>query len=136
MLQTELETLPIFDLSPALEQLDGDSELLCEIAGVFIEDYQSMLSRIKTAIDDRNQEGLQRAAHALTWVIVNFCCTRAAQHSQALEEMGNTGEMSAAVETFTKLEAEMDHLIAALRPIAEGVHAGGFLKATFPRAES
>jgi hypothetical protein len=28
------------------------------------------------------------------------------------------------VETFTNLEAEIDHLIAALRPIAEGVHAG------------
>ena len=123
MLQTKLETLPIFDLSPALEQLDGDRELLCEIAGVFIEDYQSMLSRIKTAIDDRDQEGLQRA-HALKGVIVNFCCTRAAEHSQALEGMGNTGEMSAAVETFTKLEAEIDHLIAALRPIVEEVHAG------------
>jgi HPt (histidine-containing phosphotransfer) domain-containing protein len=124
MLQTELETHPIFNLSPALEQLDGDRELLCEIAGVFIEDYQSMLTLIKMAIDDRDQEGLQRAAHALKGVIVNFCCTRAAEHSQALEEMGNTGEMSAAVETFSKLEAEIDHLIAALRPIAEGVHAG------------
>ena len=124
MLQTELETLPIFDLSPALEQLDGDRELLCEIAGVFIEDYQSMLSLIKTAIDDGDREGLQRASHALKGVIVNFCCTRAAEHSQALEGMGNTGEMSAAVETFTNLEAEIDHLIAALRPIAEGVHAG------------
>ncbi|SRR5216683_5627471 len=123
MLQTDVETLPIFDLSPALEQLDGDRELLCEIAGLFIEDYKSMLSRIKTAIDDRDQEGLLRAAHALKGVIVNFCCTRAAEHSQALEAMGNTGEMSAAMGTFTRLEAEIDHLVAALRPIAEGVHA-------------
>jgi hypothetical protein len=38
--------------------------------------------------------------------------------------MGNTSEMSAAEMTFTRLEAEIGQLVAALRPIAHGVHAG------------
>jgi HPt (histidine-containing phosphotransfer) domain-containing protein len=123
-LQTDTGAFPIFDMSLALEQFDGDHELLSEIAGVFIEDYQSMLSRIRTAIEDGDHKSLERAAHALKGVVVNFCCTCAAEHSQELEAMGNTSEMSAAELTFTRLEAEIGQLVAALRPIAHGVHAG------------
>ena len=52
------------NLALALERVGGDEELLKEIAGLFLEDYPSLITKIEQAIATNDAHNLERAVHA------------------------------------------------------------------------
>ncbi|MFC1736932.1 response regulator, partial [Candidatus Hydrogenedentota bacterium] len=67
----------VFDKEAALNQVDGDMEILIRISGIFLETYHAILSDIREAVKAKDAELLVRHAHALKGSVACFAAQRA-----------------------------------------------------------
>ncbi|NHZ90841.1 response regulator [Massilia sp. CCM 8733] len=67
----------LLDWRGALLRLDGDRELLLELAALFIGDGPQLLDALDQALAAGDREAAQRAVHSLQGVLVNFGAQRA-----------------------------------------------------------
>jgi PAS domain S-box-containing protein len=102
------------DKTAVLKRVDGDRELLREVAGLFFEDTPKLLSDIRTAIARVDGRGLERAAHTLKSSVGNFGATGAVEAAAQLELMGRRGDFAHAEESASVLENEVAVLLSAL----------------------
>jgi CheY-like chemotaxis protein len=123
--QTE-ETVPadslaeaVFDRAEALACVEGDMELLLEIAGIFLESCPRDLAEIRQAITHNDAEALARAAHTLKGAVSNFGTKSAYQAAANLERIGREGRLIEGVTAYTELMTEIDRLNAALAALCE-----------------
>ena len=103
-----------FDLDSALSRLEGDKELLKEIAGIFIEDCPKLLSEIKKAIESKNGMELEQAAHSLKGSVGNFGAEQAFKAALNLETIGKTNNLEKAQNGFEILDNAIKKLMCAL----------------------
>ncbi len=75
---------PVLAWRAALLRLDGDADLLLELAAIFIVDGPGLLGALLAAIDARDEAASQRAVHSLKGVLVNFGAQRAILHTERL----------------------------------------------------
>ncbi len=102
------------DWAAALERLQGDRELLEEIAGVFREEAPKLLDQIREAIERRDAALLKLSAHTLKGALVNFAANGAIDAARRLEMMGKRGDLSSAAEGLVELERQLDRLAPAM----------------------
>jgi PAS domain S-box-containing protein len=94
-----------------------DDEFLCELASMFLEDSLQLLSRIRSAIDDHDAEGLRLAAHTLkgsTGVLKDQAAFEAAA---AMEHLGRDAAWERVEEAWNQLSASMDQLTTRLNEL-------------------
>jgi HPt (histidine-containing phosphotransfer) domain-containing protein len=108
------EDLAIVDLSAALARLGGDRELLREIAGLFLEQQDELLSRIREAVTATDGPALERAAHVLKGAVANFGAQRAAELAFRLEKAGRESAWQGVESTCGELQAVLEKLVAEL----------------------
>ena len=108
-----------FNLAEALQRVDGDMELLAEIAGIFLADAPGMLAEVAAAVAGRDGAELARTAHRLKGSILTFSAPAAAAAALALETAGRTGELAGAeaelgrlTSAMTSLQAELGRIVA------------------------
>ena len=106
-----------FDPAVVLKRVDGDMELLREIAGLFFEDTPRLLAEARAAIARADGSALERAAHALKGAVGNFGARAAFDAAMALEKMGRAGPLTHAPESLATLEQQ----IALLRPALDAL---------------
>jgi two-component system, sensor histidine kinase and response regulator len=106
-----------FNKEGALERVDGDVELLAELAGLFLEDCPQLIHQIREAVASGNAHNLQHAAHTLKGSVGNFCAKPAFDAAYQLEVMGRDQELSQADKALLLLEQEIDRL----RPLLEEI---------------
>ena len=112
----------ILDMEALMARLDGDKELLAEIAGLFLESSSELLLEIREAIDKGDEKGLERSAHTLKGSVGNFFAKKAVDASLRLETMGREGALDEAPQAFEVLEKEIERLIPLLENLQkEGV---------------
>ena len=117
--QTPAAPGPVLELQEALDRVDGDRDLLGEIAGLFLADVDEMMDVVRKAVDAKDGPALHRAAHRLKGSVVTFAAAPAADAALALELLGRDGEVEAAGEALTRLEAEIPRLVDALAPLVK-----------------
>lgn len=105
----------LLDWTRALQNADGDEELLIELAGVFIDEGPEMMRQVRAAIDSRNAPELQRAAHSLKGSAHIFAASAATDAALRLEAMGAEGNFKDAADGWSILRFEIDGLLAALK---------------------
>ena len=103
-----------FNLSEALQRVDGDMELLTEIAGIFLSDAPGMLAEVAAAVASHDGAELSRTAHRLKGSILTFSAPAAAAAALALETSGRTGELADAEAELGRLRSAMARLQAEL----------------------
>ena len=113
---TGLQAEP-FDLSEALARVDGDHELLAEMAELFLEESPRFISEIRTALEKDDTQTLTYAAHTLKGSVGNFAATEAAEAARQLEQMGRKGELAGAGVILAQLEAALGRLQPALEDL-------------------
>ena len=106
-----------FDPGAALKRVDGDRELLREIAGLFFEDTPRLVAEVRNAIQRGDGKALERSAHTLKGSIGNFGARTAFEAAFSLEQMGRNGDFSRASEMFTQLERQVTLLVPALEAV-------------------
>ena len=77
-----------FDMATALERVDGDLELMTELAGLFLGECPQRMEDIRRAIGERDGPGLERAAHYFKGSVGNFGARRASEAAERLERAG------------------------------------------------
>lgn len=107
----------VFDLSEALDRVDGDKVLLSEMAELFLESYPAYMSRIKEALMQKDLTALSQAAHALKGSVGNFTTREPFEAARALEQLSRHGDITLASQVVVKLE----HALSRLTPELENL---------------
>ncbi|WP_229509543.1 ATP-binding protein [Massilia sp. CCM 8734] len=111
----------VLDWNGALLRLDGDCELLFELAALFIGDGPQLLDALERALAAGDQEASQRAVHSLQGVLLNFGAQRAIACTERLAaRLRNGGPGLLAPALMHDLAAALHDVYAAL-----GQHLGG-----------
>jgi len=106
---------PVFDAGAVLESLEGDSELLREIAGIFLAQFPKQMEKVRQAVSDRDPQLLERSAHALKGTAANLLARGVVEAASKLEEIGRAGTVAGGSQALDSLEAELGKLQLALR---------------------
>jgi HPt (histidine-containing phosphotransfer) domain-containing protein len=109
------------DMTAALGRVGGDEELLKEIAQLFLEQWPDSLSDVKRAIEVRDAQALERAAHSLKGSVANFGAKDAHQAALRLEMMGRSGEWAGDLgSALADLERSLQSLCPQLMRLVQG----------------
>ena len=121
-IEAEADTLhdDVIDMDEVIERVDGDVELLSEMAKLFLDDCPRLLSQIRESIAHGDSELLERNAHALKGSVGNFSAAPAFEAAYRLEEMGRDGDIAHAEEAYTALEGEIKRLGPVLMTLGKG----------------
>jgi two-component system sensor histidine kinase/response regulator len=126
----------VMDLQTALEHLDGDAELLAEVAGIFLEDYPRFVADIQDAVARRDAPALARHAHGLKGSVANFGATAAFQAALRLEDLARQGDLSEAESVLNDLTQALEQLKGSLVEIRDAPQRGQILSPSFSLAST
>lgn len=111
----EFPSGPILDHDAALARLGGDRDLYSEMAGFMLEDVPPLVEELRDAISVGNAKQVREKAHALKGLVAGTGGARCAKAAQALENAGESGDLSRAKSLLQTLDDELNELNAALR---------------------
>jgi two-component system, sensor histidine kinase and response regulator len=106
--------LAILDRAAALSRVGGDTDLLREMAQLFLEEYPRSLSDVRLAVRARDARAVERSAHSLKGSVGNFAADAAFQAAFRLEMLGRVGDMSNVDSHLAQLERALSELRPAL----------------------
>ena len=109
---------PSFDYEAAFARAGGDSQLLAEIASMFLDQSTRMIDELQDALRAGDAQALVRASHAIKGSVGNFSAHPTMEVALRLEGHAQNGNFRAAGETFEALRWEIDRLRRALSPLA------------------
>ena len=87
-----------FNENELLDRVDNDLEFLAETVQILQCDGQCAMDQIREAIAAGDAPSVGRAAHALKGIVSNFCSPQTQASALAVEQMGKSGDLSAAPE--------------------------------------
>jgi CheY-like chemotaxis protein len=105
--------LPVLDTA-ALRELNGDAELLKELAGICLGEIPRLMGEIRGAVAQKDGPKLRLSAHALKGSVATFAATEAAAAAWALEQAGRDQTWAGIDATLAALEAAIERLQPAL----------------------
>jgi len=108
----------IFCRQEALEQMEGNVELLAELAEMFLEQSPAWLQTIRDAVTRRDCEAVSQNAHSLKGAVSNFGAKPAFDAALRLELLGRDKDLGCAAEAVAVLEAELLRLEPHLVTVA------------------
>jgi PAS domain S-box-containing protein len=114
-------TKDIFDLTKALQVVDGDKGLLKEITVMFLEELQENTEGIVQAIRKKDADALEKAAHSLKGSVGNLGAKRAYGAAYRLESIGKEGRLAEAKGALAELEKELGELEIALNKLLKKI---------------
>jgi CheY-like chemotaxis protein/HPt (histidine-containing phosphotransfer) domain-containing protein len=103
-----------FNMQEALARVDGDRELLGEMAALFLEEYPRFLAQIQEAVSKKDSSALSYAAHTLKGSVGNFAANAAFDAAFTLERIGRQGDLTQAPTALVQLEDTLTQLMPAL----------------------
>jgi HPt (histidine-containing phosphotransfer) domain-containing protein len=102
------------DLPDLLERVDNDHDLLCELIGMFKEEFPLVLQSLKQSVVREDIKNVEVTSHALKGMLSALSVTRAAAIAARLEEMGRDGKTLGMTEALALLEHEVSILLPEL----------------------
>jgi HPt (histidine-containing phosphotransfer) domain-containing protein len=108
------------NLGELLTRVENDHELLCELIGIFKEDFPPLLQSLQQSVAREDMKNVEATSHALKGMLSGLSVTRAAATASRLEEMGREGDTSGLTDALTLLESEVAQLLPELHAYAEG----------------
>lgn len=112
--------LEILDRAIALTRVGGDSELLQEMAQLFLSECPSQMEAIRDAVKKRDAGAIERAAHSLKGSVGNFGATAAHNAAANLETIGRSGQLQSVEAALTSLESAIRALQPEMHNLAVG----------------
>src|SRR5215831_15639595 len=98
------------DLAMALERVEGDRELLEELAQMFAEESERNIAEIHAAFNAGDVKVLERLAHTVKGSASNIGAMSVAQAALALEEKARAEDLSSGAVLIAAVEAELGRL--------------------------
>jgi HPt (histidine-containing phosphotransfer) domain-containing protein len=98
---TTPEASPV-DLSRLLEVSDDDPEQFREMVDLFLDESQSLMQKLGTAIQDGAAKEVEQVAHQFKGASSSCGMTAIVPALQGLERMGKSGQLSGAAQAYTR----------------------------------
>jgi CheY-like chemotaxis protein len=108
-----------FDISAALDRMDGEVDLLNEHIGYVLNDVPELIDRMRAAIDHNDGRSLEISAHRLKSLVSNYNHDQARELTQALEQMGKANRFDETASTLDRLESLMDEFVRSVKHYLE-----------------
>ena len=102
-----------------MERLDGDVELLRDLAALYSVEYPKQLKDLRNAVAAGDVRQIQQAAHKINGTARNFAAAPATEAAQTLERIKDFGDGS----TISKLADRLSHELRRLQTALEEVLA-------------
>ena len=109
----------VFDVNDALDRVEGDRELLEEIARIFTSECASNMDAIRQAHAAGDARVLERVAHAIKGASANLSAVAVSQAAFELEKLAASGNLTNAGESIDKLQREVGILLPHLASICQ-----------------
>ena len=109
-----VDSTDVLNLSAAMAQIEGNSDLFGEIARMFLAQYPSLLAEIHQAFSASDCAVLTSAVHTLGSSAGQMGAGRALAAARKLEEIGRQEELTSVPEALAELEAELALVESAL----------------------
>jgi HPt (histidine-containing phosphotransfer) domain-containing protein len=97
----------------------GDSNLLSELAQMFLEEVPDRIGALQEAIDKGDTQALKRITHTLKGSSANIGAPRMSRLCLDLEHAGEANDLSAAASIVELLNKEFDHVRTELSVLAD-----------------
>jgi len=104
------ESEPPMDLKKAIDEFEGDKELLSEVLKGFLDNVRSQIPILLEALESGNAEVVRREAHSLKGGSSNLTAYKLARIAHELETNAKSCALDAGRETLNRLAAEYDRL--------------------------
>lgn len=114
---------PAFDYERSLARLGGDPHLFDEIVVLFLEDSPQLLERARRSLEEQDMPTLERAAHSLKGLSVNFDAAAMASAAYSLEQGAHDGDLERARDSLHDMERELARLQADLSAFRDSKRA-------------
>lgn len=98
-------------LEIALAHVDGDLQLLSDLASIFVQDYPNLLDEARNSILNNDYAGLERAAHTMKGRFAFFGVGKMRDRMLVLELMGRNQDLTGAMQALTGIEADMKAIL-------------------------
>ena len=112
-------TGPALDCDKLLSELDGNTELLRRLAGLFFEHTPLLLRQIRAATQTGDARALLIGAHTLKGSLLQFAARPAATVAQQLEDAGEQNDFTNAPTLLAALEHELGRFETELRAMIQ-----------------
>jgi two-component system sensor histidine kinase/response regulator len=99
------------NIDVALEHVDGDRELLSELASVFVQDCPRLMKEADEAILQRDFSLLERAAHTLKGRLAFFGISKLRDRLAELEMMSQEQNLGQAAPMVLEIKTEMKSVL-------------------------
>ena len=115
--------LPL-DLDLALQRLDNDRDLFCDIIDIFLAECPQSIAAIEAAVQAGSGDTVYRLAHKLKGAVSSLAAQRATSLATSLEAAGHRGDMAEAGKLFAQLKSESEQLRPQLCAILQSFRQG------------
>jgi len=105
---------PAVDLAMAMRNVDRDPALLRELVEHFLRDAPERVRALREAIGARDATATERVAHSLKGSLAIVGAAAAAALAGELETLGRAGRLEEAAAVASRLEREIDRVVAFL----------------------
>ncbi len=109
------------DMAAALERVEGDRDLLDEIARLFAEECPSTMEAIRQALDARDARAVEMIAHRLKGSALSLGAPKVSQAASELEQHVRTGGLEGAPQLIESLTREVGLLLPVLESFCRRV---------------
>ncbi len=111
---TEAMPLSVIDWEAASAVVDGDQELLKEIAKSAIEELQGLTERLAKAVKDQDAPGVQQTSHRVQGTLRVFPNVEATEQARKIESLGKDNRLDEIPAPFERLNCLLEQILAEL----------------------
>ncbi|MEQ8767312.1 MAG: ATP-binding protein [Planctomycetota bacterium] len=111
---------PAFDLDQALDLVEGDVDLLKEVAELFLENAPTLMDQIRDSHQEGDAVSLRRAAHTLKGQAAQLAALKLSQAAFQLEQKAREEDMSDFDAHQTAIRERLEELMTILQTFLAG----------------
>jgi two-component system, sensor histidine kinase and response regulator len=108
------------DRALILKQLEGNSELLTELAQLFLEEAPQLIEAMRNSLQQGDMQGLARSAHSMKGAASNFLAHGTVSAASQLEADAKTGDTESTKAALAALEVVVERLLTELANLCQG----------------
>lgn len=105
---------PVLDRPAMLATVEQDLDLLRELVEIFLAEAPGLLAQIRSGVEEKQAESVERAAHTLKGALLNFGARRACEVARQLEARGREAHLADAAQLVSRLDSEVAQACRAL----------------------
>ena len=102
------------NLPELLAKVDNDRDLMCELFGIFKEEFPPLLRLLQESVARGDTKRVETTSHALTGMLSGLSATPAAKLAQRLEQMARAEEMLGLADALKLFEQAVANLLPEL----------------------